>query len=57
MVRKFELEREELEGALATNGNLQPKKFKHNVQKQIVEKTLEPLKIPCFTPCTHMSNS
>jgi hypothetical protein len=31
MVRKFKLERGELEGAPATNGNLQPKKLKHNV--------------------------
>jgi hypothetical protein len=53
MVRKFKLERKELEGALATNGNLQPKKLKHNVQKKFIEKTLEPSKIPCFTPCTH----
>jgi len=34
MVRKFKLERGELEGAPATNGNLQPKKLKHNVQKK-----------------------
>jgi hypothetical protein len=33
-MRKFKLKREELEGALATNGNLQPKKFKHNVQRK-----------------------
>jgi len=56
MVRKFKLEKEELEGAPATNGNLKPKKFKHSVQKKIAKITLEPLRILCFTPCTHMSD-
>jgi hypothetical protein len=31
---KFELESLKLEGARATNKNLQPKKLKHNVQKR-----------------------
>jgi hypothetical protein len=57
MVRKLKLEREEFEGARATNGNLQPKKLEHNVQKKITKKTLEPLRILCFTLCTHKSNS
>jgi hypothetical protein len=40
-VRKFELKREELEGAPTTNGNLQPKKLKYNVQRKNCKKTLE----------------
>jgi hypothetical protein len=35
MVRKFKLEKEELEGTPTTNGNLQPKKLKHSVRNKL----------------------
>jgi hypothetical protein len=47
-MRKFELEREELEGALVTNKNLQPKKLKHNVQKKATKKNFKALNHPLF---------
>jgi hypothetical protein len=40
-MKKFKLKREELEGALATNGNLQPKKFITMCKEEIAKKTLE----------------
>jgi hypothetical protein len=45
MVRMFELKREEFEVALATNGNLQPKKPNTMGKEETTKKTLEPLNI------------
>jgi len=48
MVRKFKLERKELEGALGINGNLQPQKLKHNVQKTNCKKSFKAFENPLF---------
>jgi len=47
-VRKFKLKKEELDGAPTTNGNLQPKELKHNVQKKNYSKNSRAFENPLF---------
>jgi hypothetical protein len=55
-IKNFELKSLKLEGTFTTNRNLQPKKFKHNVQIKDQKNTLMPSIVPCFITCTPMNN-
>ncbi len=47
-MRKFELERKELEGAPATNRNLQPNKLEHDVQRKNYKRNFKAFNHPLF---------
>jgi len=57
MVRKFKLERNELEEHLQSIKTCNPKNSNTMCKEKIEKKIQKPLSILCFTPYKHMNNS